>query len=126
MAGARGFFEKKSAEEQQKITEALKALGVDWTAGELPPGNPPALDVNFGTDHAGNEVRAGETITLRATVTNKGAVDALQVRAITRCDDPLLEDREFVFGRVRPGETRSWTVPVKVERAALARLDQVR
>src|SRR5262249_3774370 len=49
-----------------------------------------------------------------------------QVRGITRCDDPLMEDREFLIGKLQPGQSREWTVPVKVDRAALTRLDLVR
>src|SRR5262249_29374965 len=38
----------------------------------------------------------------------------------------LYEDREFVFGRIGPGETRSWTIPVKVPKDMLSRLDVVK
>ena len=69
---------------------------------------------------------AGETVKFTATVTNRGTATAWRVRALSKCDDYLFEDREFVFGRVGAGETRSWTVPVKIDRAALTRLDRIR
>jgi carboxyl-terminal processing protease len=124
LASSRGFFDKKTGEEQAKIAEALKKLGVDW-AVDAAAGSA-QLQAQLTTDKANNEVAAGDTITLKATVTNKGAQPVSQVRGITKCDDPLLEDREFILGKIAPGESRSWTVPVKIDRAALARLDAVR
>ena len=51
-----------------------------------------------------------------------------RVRAWTESDNPLLDRREFVFGALRPGEKRSWKVPVKLPRASAedsaARTDQ--
>src|SRR5207247_1125000 len=35
-------------------------------------------------------------------------------------------DREFVFGKLGPGESRTWTVPLRVDKGALARMDLVR
>ena len=69
---------------------------------------------------------AGEVIHLKASVTNRGATPVGQVRGITHSDDPFLDNREFVIGRLAPGETRSWTVPLKVEKGALPRLDPVK
>ena len=37
----------------------------------------------------------------------------------------LLDRREFVFGQVRPGEKRAWTVPVKLPRSMDSRRDEV-
>jgi carboxyl-terminal processing protease len=39
--------------------------------------------------------------------------------------NPLLDRREFVFGTVRPGEKRSWAVPVKIPKGTDSRRDQV-
>ncbi|MSP62375.1 MAG: peptidase S41 [Myxococcales bacterium] len=124
LASSRGFLDKKMADEQVKIAEALKKLGVDWAAGD----DRGAVDLvgQLSTDKPADTVKAGETITLKATVQNRGTGVATQVRGITKCDDPLLEDREFIVGKLGPGESRSWTVPVKIDRAALSRLDTVK
>ena len=124
ISSSRQFFDKKIAEEQARIAEALKKLGADWST--VADARPVELVAQLTTDRTGNEVKAGDTITLKATVTNKGSSTAEQVRGITRCEDPLLGDREFILGKLAPGESRSWTVPVKVNRAALARLDTVK
>ena len=120
---ARPFFDRKAAEEQQKTIAELATLGVDWK----PVGQASAVRLTglLETEHKGNEYAAGEKIWLKATVTNAGAAPAGQVRAITRSDDPFMADREFVFGRLGPGETRSWRVPIDVEKGALSRLDVI-
>ncbi len=124
LASSRAFLDGKIAEEQNKIATELKKLGVDWSPADA--GQKAEIAAQLTTDKAGNKVAAGDVITLKATVTNRGPGVAGQVRAITKCDDPLLEDREFLIGKLAPGESRTWTVPVKVDRAALARLDTVK
>ena len=41
-------------------------------------------------------------------------------------DDPFFDGREFVFGRIKPGETRTFTVPVKLPKDALTRVDPLK
>src|SRR6185436_16461159 len=64
--------------------------------------------------------------TFKATVTNKGPGAAGQTRAQLKSDNWLFDEREFIFGKIGPGESRTWSVPVKVPRDSLSRLDVVR
>ncbi|MFI5288948.1 MAG: S41 family peptidase, partial [Polyangia bacterium] len=121
LASSKSFFEKKTAEEQAKVAAALKKLGVDWTA--VPSGPAPSLQATVSTDLPLNSVAAGATITFKAQVTNKGDGAAGQVRAQLKGDDPLFDGREFVFGRIRPGESRTFLVPVKIPKDSLSRVD---
>jgi carboxyl-terminal processing protease len=124
LASSRPYFDKKLAEEQAHIVESLKKLGVDWTPVD---GNQaPSLVGQIVTDRPQNHVAAGETIKFTARITNKGPGMAGQVRATIKGDDPMFEGREFVFGRIKPGETRSFVVPVKVPKDALSRTDPLR
>ncbi len=104
LSSSKSFFDKKLGEEQARIVEALKKLGIDWT----PVGGSaaPTLVGTVSTDRPQNEVAAGETIKFTAKITNKGPGMAGQVRATLKGDDPFFEGREFVFGRIKPGETR--------------------
>jgi carboxyl-terminal processing protease len=125
LASSKPYFEKRSAEEQQRVAQKLKELGVDWTpVGSSGP--PPSLTATITTDRPNNEVAAGETITFKMAVTNKGPGVAGQVRATLKCDDFLFDGRELVFGRIKPGETRTFSVPVKVGKDALSRTDPLR
>jgi carboxyl-terminal processing protease len=125
LATAKPFFDKKLLDEQARIVEALKKLGVDWT----PVGGggaAPTLVGSIATDRPSNQVTAGETIKFTAKITNKGPGVAGQVRATIKGDDPYFEGREFVFGRIKPGETRSFVVPVKLPKDAITRVDPLR
>ena len=125
LAAAREFFSRKQAEEASRLVEALRKYGVDWNSVG-PQSGAPALTATVTSDHPGNTARAGETLRLTATVTNHGTGVAGQVRAQLKSDNYLYEEREFVFGRIAPGETRTWTIPVKVPKDTLPRLDVVR
>ena len=122
LSSSKPFFDKKLGEEQTRIVDALKKLGVDWTpVGGSGPA--PTLVGSVSTDRPQNEVQAGETIKFTAKITNKGPGVAGQVRATIKGDDPFFDGRELVFGRIKPGETRTFTVPVKLPKDALTRVD---
>jgi carboxyl-terminal processing protease len=69
---------------------------------------------------------AGETVKLKASITNKGPGVAGQVRAQLKGNDFLFDGREFVFGRIKPGETRTWLVTIKIPKDALSRTDPLK
>jgi carboxyl-terminal processing protease len=121
LASSKPFFDKKLNEEQLHIVDALKKLGVDWAPVD---GNQaPSLVGSITTDRPQNQVAAGETIRFTAKITNKGPGMAGQVRATLKGDDFMFEGREFVFGKIKPGETRSFVVPIKIPKDALTRVD---
>ena len=122
LASSKSFFDKKLGEEQSRIVDSLKKLGIDWTpvGGGGPP---PSLVGTVSTDRPNNTVNAGETIKFTAKITNKGPGVAGQVRATLKGDDPYFDGRELVFGRIKPGETRTFTVPVKMPKDSLTRID---
>src|SRR5262249_36961976 len=71
LGSSRGFFDRKVNDEQMRVTEALKKLGVDWS----PVGASGALQLagSLTTDQPHNDVNAGATVQFRASITNKGA-----------------------------------------------------
>ncbi len=119
-----------AAEEEQRITQSLASLGIDW---QPPPADvsPATLRVVFAgaaTDQAPTStftVAAGETTTLKARVTNLGDQPAYRVRAITDSEDPYLDEREFLFGRIDPGETVERTLEVAVGEHERSHIDRV-
>jgi carboxyl-terminal processing protease len=122
LASSKPFFDKKLGEEQGRITDALKKLGVDWSS--VGNGPAPTLVGSIATDKP--EVGSGDTIKFTAKITNKGPGLAGQVRATLKADDPFFDGREFVFGRIKPGETRTFTVPVKLPKDAITRVDPLK
>jgi carboxyl-terminal processing protease len=122
LASSKPFFDKKLAEEQARIVEALKKLSVDWAP--VDGKDAPVLVGALSADKA--TVAAGDTVKFTAKITNKGPGMAGQVRAAIKTEDPFFDSREFVFGRIKPGETRSFTVPVKLPKDSLSRVDPLR
>jgi len=90
----------------------LKKLGVNWSVGEDKGAS--ALRVEVTTNHPDNQAVAGDPLDLKVSITNTGAAPLYQVRAITESDNRLFADRELVFGRVMPGETRQWTTTLGI------------
>jgi carboxyl-terminal processing protease len=59
-------------------------------------------------------------------VENRGDAPFRRLRAWTLDEkNYFLDRREFVFGTIRPGERRSWSVPLKVPRSFDSRRDEV-
>lgn len=105
---AKPLVEKIQASEMTAIGEDLKKLGIDW---EPPPkgtkGGPKAsdYDVQVTTDHPGDAVIAGQPMTLKVSVTNKGMSPVYELRAITKSDSAYYDEKELLFGRIDPGKT---------------------
>ena len=59
-------------------------------------------------------VTPGTRCDLEVTAENKGTEPLTRVRAWTESENPLLDRREFLFGALKPGEKRTWKVPVKM------------
>jgi carboxyl-terminal processing protease len=120
------FVAERRSTEQEKVSKALEGLGLDWTAApaELAAqekGQKAKVTAELKAPHTS----AGATMDLVLTAHNNGTTPLYRVRAATKSDDTLLDRREFVFGKLNPGEKRSWTVPVLVPRYTPSRRDDV-
>jgi carboxyl-terminal processing protease len=122
---ARGLVEERRAAEQSRLQARLAQMGVDWSAG-TPSASGTARPVVTFTPADGKSVRAGETVPWTVTVKNEGDAPIQRLRGWTKAENaPFLDRREFVFGAVKPGQQRSWTVPLRVPRGMDSRLDPV-
>src|SRR5262249_47690817 len=74
----------------------------------------------------GNKVAAGDMVTLRATVRNDGTGPARQLRAKVKSHYSLFDERELVFGKIAPGESRTVELPIKVPKDALTQIDDLK
>ena len=89
-----------------------RRLGVDWSEG--PDQGASEVRVEVSTDRPDQVGRAGEPFSLRVRVTNAGSSPLYRLTATTKSDYRLFDDRELVFGRVNPGETKEWTTTLGV------------
>ncbi|MFO1520284.1 MAG: MXAN_5808 family serine peptidase [bacterium] len=121
-------IEKESEqEENQKIGAAMSAIGIDWSKGNSSEN--PQAQVSFsveGKQAPTEPLIAGEEAKLTLRVKNVGPGDFYQLIAKTESENPLFKNKEFVFGHLKSGETRSWTTKVKVPESGLSREDEVK
>jgi carboxyl-terminal processing protease len=121
LTAAKAFLAERRAEEDAKIEKAMETLGLDWTTTKAKPATAPTAQVEFKA----NPVKpfGGEQLTLTVTVANTGKVPYERLRAYTHCDAEktayqplcmLLDRREFLFGKVNPGEKKTWATTFKV------------
>ncbi|MBI2896706.1 MAG: PDZ domain-containing protein, partial [Deltaproteobacteria bacterium] len=123
LSEARQLLDRREADELAKLARELGRLGVDWSGGTDDGASEVAVTATIG--RRGEEIPAGEEFRLRVTVQNRGSKTLRQLRAITKSDNPVLDDLELVFGKLGPGQSRTWEVPSKVPRDMPTRIDQV-
>ncbi|MCB9573435.1 MAG: PDZ domain-containing protein [Kofleriaceae bacterium] len=114
---------KERGEQDKKLGAALGQLGIDWSAPPANQNEAPTLVATVTTPKA--EVAAGDEIVLTGTVRNDGAGPAWRVLARVDSDDPVFEDTELVFGKIAPGETRTFTARVKLPKDASDRVERL-
>ena len=119
----KAFVEEQRRDEQARIDAAISALGMDWSPGETPAGTHLVATVRPGPEQ---KLPAGELLELEVTVENRGTKPLHRVRGWTECpDNPYLDRRELLFGKLKPGEKRSWKVPIRMPLEMTSRRDQL-
>lgn len=119
------MIDRDSAEQDKSISRALKKMGVDWS--------PAPEGAQTGEKDERIEVSAafrgapvpGKTLRLKATVKNGSDEPVYRLRAVTKSDNPLMDERELVFGKVAPGKRKSWEARIEIPRVVSARVDPV-
>lgn len=123
------------AEEEKKLVAALATIGVDWAAAPAvaaaAPGGPGGaaadaanLEVVLTTSPKGS-VKAGELVSVTATVKNTGTGAAYRVLPRVHADDYVFDDTELPIGKLAPGESKVFTAKLKVPKDALDRVDRL-
>ncbi|HEX8109731.1 MAG TPA: MXAN_5808 family serine peptidase, partial [Kofleriaceae bacterium] len=124
IAGAGKIVQGVRAEEEKKLVAALQTLGVDWTAAPATAAGKPSLEVSVAASPPG-QVKAGDVVTVTATVKNTGTDAAYRVLSRIQGDDPVFEDTELPIGKIAPGETRTYSTRLQVPKDALDRVDRL-
>jgi carboxyl-terminal processing protease len=115
---AKQFIADSRRAELDKVADELKNMALDWSdappdVAALPAATPPAgVDVRAETDRANNEVVAGESMNLKVTVTNRGTTTLYRLFAVAKSDNPMFDNKEFIFGKLEPGKSRTAMAPV--------------
>ncbi|MDW8246782.1 MAG: MXAN_5808 family serine peptidase [Sandaracinaceae bacterium] len=104
LAEAGSVVAQIQGEEMAKAVAELSRLGVDWSEG--PDRGPSSVKCEARLQP--EEGRAGEPFELWVKLTNTGNAPLYRLRANTKSDFPLFDQRELVFGRLEPGQSREW------------------
>ncbi len=126
VAAAHKLVSRVRGDEEKKLVAELTKLGVDWSAAPSPAEATGAanLEVSLTTTPAGR-IKAGDVVSVTATVKNTGTAPAYRVLPRIQGDDPLFEDSELPIGKVGPGETKTFTSKLQVPKDALDRVDRL-
>ncbi|MCB9727589.1 MAG: PDZ domain-containing protein [Deltaproteobacteria bacterium] len=126
---AKGFLDARQAAEDQRVVTALGALGVDWqraTGKGTPKLRAELTLVPPEGRPAGARIRAGDTVTIRATVRNEGRTPASRIHGVLHSGIGPIAGRELVFGRIEPGAQATWSTEIALPRSLAAQGDAVR
>nr|WP_255216220.1 MXAN_5808 family serine peptidase [Pseudenhygromyxa sp. WMMC2535] len=121
------FMAEQAKIEDQRIAKSLASKKIDWAAGPAPAASQgsPLLKVSLATDKPGNAIRGGDSGVLTVSVTNTGTTPAYRVRAISDSDYNYFDERELLFGRIEPGETKTAELKLSVSAHELSRTDRI-
>jgi carboxyl-terminal processing protease len=117
-------LEKVAEREFDTIKRDLRKLGVDWSRG--PTQKKATLDVKVSTTPGNAPLEAGDELSITVTATNRGDETLHQLKAISESDHGVLDDREFLFGKLAPNQTKKWKVNVTIPKDAPSRHDVVK
>ncbi|MGE5181688.1 MAG: MXAN_5808 family serine peptidase [Acidobacteriota bacterium] len=123
VAGANKLVQRVRADQEKKLIAALGQIGVDWSAPTTTSGQP-NLEVSLSTT-PGGALKAGQELSLTATVKNTGTGTAYRVLPRLQADDPVFWDVELPIGKVDPNETKTFTTKIKLPSDAIDRVDRL-
>lgn len=109
LARSHGVIEEVVNNQNRRIQEQLRQRDLDWRAGQnvIQP-----VTMDMSVDFDGQKLIAGHEARLVMTMTNDGNRPLHRVRAASTSNYGPFNDVEFVFGRLEPGQSRSWTVSI--------------
>lgn len=120
------FMQEQAKIEDARIAKSLATRGIDWSDGPAPTADQSAvLKVELSTDKPNHIIRGGEHGVLTVTITNTGDAPAHRVRAISDSDYGYFDERELLFGKIEPGQTRTATLKLSVAAHELSRTDRI-
>jgi carboxyl-terminal processing protease len=125
VTASKAYLDKVRATEDKRVSLALEKLGVDWSAGAV-TGPAPQLSLSLSQVGADTKMVAGSVTKIRGVVKNGGSAPAYRVRAVLESDNPIFDENEMVFGRIGPGESKSYELSVKIPASSFTRTDEIK
>jgi carboxyl-terminal processing protease len=106
---ARDIIAEDARVQESAVGRELKKLGIDWEpAPEAREGDAPTDPRVVATAKIQGKLRAGVKFKVKVTVNNRSEQTIYRLRATSKSDNLVLTGHEFAFGKLKPGQTRSW------------------
>ena len=115
LRGVKAFLDAAQERQMQAVAADLSKLGFDWSRPPKDAKNGPEskdYEVRVETDRKQDTVIAGQPMLLKVTVKNNGKAPIYRLRAVTKSDGGYYDEKELIFGRVDPGQSRTATAPL--------------
>ncbi len=115
LRGVKAVIDKVQRDEIASISGDLGKLGIDWAPapeGKRPALTPTDLETSVKLTGKGSRVVAGEPLNLEVTVKNNGTEPVHRLHGVTKSDLGYFDEKELVFGKIAPGESRTATAPL--------------
>lgn len=109
-------------DQEKKIVKEFEKIGINWSQGQNNPDTP--IRISWASEK--KEFIAGQTVKIKISATNQGQTPVYRVRAVTETDFAPLDHREFVFGRIDPGQTITRETDLQISKDVWDRVDQVK
>lgn len=125
LRAAKALIKEREASESALLLTALKKFNIDWSPK-------PAIKKKLATSpkiaakvKSSAKILAGNDLVIDIDVKNIGKVPVYRVFGITKSVTPLFDEKEFLFGKLLPGQNKSWKVNMKIPVEALTRRDEI-
>jgi carboxyl-terminal processing protease len=135
VTASKAYLDKVRAAEDKKVSVALEKMGVDWSTGPTSTSGPapqlqltlqPLADAKDIKENKDPKMVAGNVVKIRGLVKNTGSAPAYRVRAVLESDNPIFDENEMVFGKIAPGESKSYDLSVKIPASSFTRTDEIK
>ncbi len=113
---------KYSINEESKISLKLKDLSIDWSQSDNYKN---ASEIAVNINKSKTIVKAGDKIDISIDVKNIGSSPIQRLYAVTDSDNPVFNNKEYIFGKISAGQTKTWTNSFEIPKWALSREDKV-
>ncbi len=134
LQNSNAFFEQYGIDYRAKIKDAMEKIKIDWTAAQ--EGNAPCTQFDWGLKLNDKTAQNGGTIEFPSDGIEKQLYmwvkntcetgDLTQFSVGLTSNNGAFDEREFVFGRIKPGEQREWPIKVKIPKSMPSRDDEVK
>jgi len=113
---------KLSNREEAKIEDKLNSFGIDWSVIKA---EPTPIDILVNVSPPLLKAKAGEKLSVTVEVENKGKKPIYRLEALTESENQLFDGKEFIFGKLDPGEKGKGVTTFDIPKWGFTREDKI-